>query len=324
MMPSDNHDLFAQSYQDWLNNPVLAFHSWLNRQDLKSNSATVYHAMWRKFIEWTASKEIAFAQIEARHIAWFLDENGLQKHHRYRYIRLIERVFEHLASLRPWQENPASIAAQQRVGLGENDPTSFLTFAERDALMAFLQPAPQATTTAAYWKAMRDRALVAVMLGGGLKVFELQQLKTTDIDLHQHTIQIIDETRQRTRHLTLLQFAHQPLQDWLTLRHDSATAGLFVFASNRKGGMMHAASFFRRTQAILEQIELFSQRHERASPQTLRNTFAALHYDQGVDDRTVAEWLGLIEPASARRFYLAYRDWQQRHLVAGTQTPTLP
>ena len=324
MITTDDHDLFAQNYQDWLNNPVLAFHSWLNRQDLKSNSATVYHAMWRKFVEWTASKDIAFDHIEAKHIAWFLDENGLQKHHRYRYIRLIERVFEHLANLRPWQENPASIAAQQRVGVGDNDPTSFLSFPERDALIAFLGQAPQPTTAGAYWKAMRDRALVAVMLGGGLKVFELQQLKTSDIDLDNHTIQIIDDTRQRTRHLTLFHFAHQPLHDWLALRHDSATAGVFVFASNRKGGMMHAASFFRRTQAILEQIKLFSQRHERASPQTLRNTFAALHYDQGVDDRTVAEWLGLIEPASARRFYLAYRDWQQRHLIAEEPATTLP
>lgn len=324
MITTDDHDLFAQNYQDWLNDPVLAFHSWLNRQDLKSNSATVYHAMWRKFVEWTASKDIAFDRIEAKHIAWFLDENGLQKHHRYRYIRLIERVFEHLANLRPWQENPASIAAQQRVGVGDNDPTSFLSFPERDALIAFLGQPPQPTTAGAYWKAMRDRALVAVMLGGGLKVFELQQLKTSDIDLDNHTIQIIDDTRQRTRHLTLFHFAHQPLHDWLALRHDSATAGVFVFASNRKGGMMHAASFFRRTQAILEQIELFSQRHERASPQTLRNTFAALHYDQGVDDRTVAEWLGLIEPASARRFYLAYRDWQQRHLIAEEPATTLP
>lgn len=324
MITTDDHDLFAQNYQDWLNDPALAFHSWLNRQDLKSNSATVYHAMWRKFVEWTASKDIAFDHIEAKHIAWFLDENGLQKHHRYRYIRLIERVFEHLANLRPWQENPASIAAQQRVGVGDNDPTSFLSFPERDALIAFLGQPPQPTTAGAYWKAMRDRALVAVMLGGGLKVFELQQLKTSDIDLDNHTIQIIDDTRQRTRHLTLFHFAHQPLHDWLALRHDSATAGVFVFASNRKGGMMHAASFFRRTQAILEQIELFSQRHERASPQTLRNTFAALHYDQGVDDRTVAEWLGLIEPASARRFYLAYRDWQQRHLIAEEPATTLP
>ncbi len=324
MITTDDHDLFAQNYQDWLNDPVLAFHSWLNRQDLKSNSATVYHAMWRKFVEWTASKDIAFDHIEAKHIAWFLDENGLQKHHRYRYIRLIERVFEHLANLRPWQENPASIAAQQRVGVGDNDPTSFLSFPERDALIAFLGQPPQPTTAGAYWNARTERAEIAEMSVGAVKVNEQQQLKTSDIDLDNHTIQIIDDTRQRTRHLTLFHFAHQPLHDWLALRHDSATAGVFVFASNRKGGMMHAASFFRRTQAILEQIELFSQRHERASPQTLRNTFAALHYDQGVDDRTVAEWLGLIEPASARRFYLAYRDWQQRHLIAEEPATTLP
>jgi hypothetical protein len=73
----------------------------------------------------------------------FLDAQNLHKRHRYRYARLIERVFHHLSQLQQNLHNPASQAVKSHLAEGENDPTAFLLPGERDLLVArILAPAP--------------------------------------------------------------------------------------------------------------------------------------------------------------------------------------
>ena len=124
-------DLFIQSYQGWLSAPQLAFESWLAEQAFRSSSACVYAAMWSKLLAYLDAEGLTLEHLEAAHIAAFLKANGLQRHHRQRYVRLIERVYHHLRTLRPTAGNPGSQAGQQRLGAGDNEPTAFFNRHER-------------------------------------------------------------------------------------------------------------------------------------------------------------------------------------------------
>jgi len=125
-------------------------------------------------VRWTRERKLPITAWEAHHIGAFLDESDLHKHHRYRYARLIERVFQHLATLRPGTHNPASVAAKQELADGENAPTTFLSRRERQAIeehLASVPPLPRAiAVNGAEWRAYRDLAVLALFYGAGVKV----------------------------------------------------------------------------------------------------------------------------------------------------------
>src|SRR5207253_6079887 len=125
---------------------------------------------------WSGERGLVPLSWTAEQIGEFLDTQGLHKRHRYRYTRLIERIFHHLSVRQAGLHNPASQAVRAHLADGENDPTAFLLPAERDAVIGrVLAPiAPPGESAGAVspsaWKRSRDTALVAIMLGAGLKV----------------------------------------------------------------------------------------------------------------------------------------------------------
>ena len=75
---------------------------------------------------------------------------------------------------------------------------------------------------------------------------------------------------------------------------------------------MHKATILRAVDAIVEAAGIAETRAQRASPQTLRNTFAADRFEQGVDAGQVGQWLGFMQPISAGRLHRAWRMWVDR------------
>ncbi|WP_051974534.1 hypothetical protein [Cupriavidus necator] len=134
--------LFGSAFAEWKKDADRAFDHWLARRGVSESSAEIYGFMWRKWLRWTAERKLSITAWEAHHIGEFLDDSDLHKHHRYRYARLIERVFQHLATLRPGMHNPASVAVQQKLADGENAPTTFLMESERKAGKGLGTPQP--------------------------------------------------------------------------------------------------------------------------------------------------------------------------------------
>ena len=206
-------DLFQPTLQDWAEQPAQAFEHWLAARGYRESSATVYRAMWRKWLRWVESHQRALADWSAGDIAAFLDESGLTKLHRYRYARLIERVFHQLELLRTGTHNPASAAVQQKLADCENDPTTFLSTIERVAIEASLEVgarASEAAANASAFKLARDRALVAVCHGAGLKVAQVQSLLLRQVDAALQSI-TVEPSRGPSYHAPLLESARPAL-----------------------------------------------------------------------------------------------------------------
>ncbi|MCO5399637.1 tyrosine-type recombinase/integrase [Ralstonia soli] len=304
-------DLFQPSLQDWAEQPAQAFEHWLAARGYRESSATVYRAMWRKWLRWTESHHRVLADWSAGDIAAFLDESGLTKLHRYRYARLIERVFHQLELLRTGTHNPASAAVQQKLAEGENDPTTFLSLAERAAIEASLEVEASggAAANASAFKLARDRALVAVCHGAGLKVAQVQALLLRQVDAGLEAI-TIERPRGPSYQAPMLEAARPALAAWLAVRGHAEVPGERVFVADAGGRVMHAASVYRRVEAWLTALPELMHRSERLSPQTLRNGYTAALFDAGATPAEVGSALGLRDQTSAWRLRATYVEWQ--------------
>lgn len=73
---------------------------------------------------------------------------------------------------------------------------------------------------------------------------------------------------------------------------------------------MHKATMLRAIDAIVESAGLTSSRTARASPQTLRNTYAAELFEHDVLPERVGKWLGFMRPISSNRLHRAWKNWR--------------
>lgn len=329
-------DLFDADLATWYQHPDRAFDGWLAKHGFRPGTAVVYRAMWGKLLRWSGEQGVPPLKWSAAQIGAFLDAQNLHKNHRYRYARLIERVFHHLSSLQQNLHNPASQAVKTHLADGENDPTAFLLPGERDLLVArILAPMPEAlpgrgdraerggrsgsdSLSPTQWKRARDVALLAVLLGGGLKVGEVRALRVDALEGAEDgatgamAIRMVRPDNGRAYMVPLFGFAHAPLRHWLVVRQASESLGDLVFPTMPNGQPLHAASVYRRVEILLEEAGVLAGRSERASPQTLRNTCGAMHFDAGTPPVAVAQMLGMRDLESGWRLHAAYEAWQAR------------
>jgi site-specific recombinase XerD len=314
-------DLFEPQRTDWQKDPLLSFDTWLSQQGFADSSADVYRTQWHHFLHWLTLHKIPFGSVTQGNIEHFLLTLEIKQDQRQRYLRLIERVLGHLYRASYGTENPATAVAQNPdqdwASVAPNEPTSFLGEGEYKHLASTLcLELPPSMSTIGRWRELRDRAIVGLFAGAGLKMAELQGLTVSCIFMADGWI-LIESPNSRFSHRTQMQpFARHLLVQWLSAREAAATAGHLVFPATRAGRPMHKATVLRATSDQVSRTGISAQRTERASPQTLRNSFAATLFESGHATELVAEWMGLGQVLSAERLRGAWETWQHRHRPA--------
>jgi integrase/recombinase XerC len=138
---------------------------------------------------------------------------------------------------------------------------------------------------------IRDRAILELMYSSGVRVRELVGLDDGDLDLHAATIRVRGKGR-RERLGIVGSHAQAALRQWLAARPKPA-AGKTASRSqplftNRFGGRLSVRGVAR----LLEKHLATAGLTRRASPHTLRHSFATHLLDAGADIRSVQELLG--------------------------------
>ena len=159
----------------------------------------------------------------------------------------------------------------------------FLTGEEISRLLA--APRPEAPG------GLRDRAILELMYSSGVRVRELVGLDDGDLDLRNATVRVRGKGR-RERLGIVGSHAREALREWLAARPKPGgqrPAGrsqpLFT---NRFGGRLSVRGVAR----LLEKHLATAGLSKRASPHTLRHSFATHLLDAGADIRSVQELLG--------------------------------
>lgn len=159
----------------------------------------------------------------------------------------------------------------------------FLTGKEISRLLAAPDPAAAG--------GIRDRAILELMYSSGVRVRELVGLDDGDLDLRNATIRVRGKGR-RERLGIVGSHAREAVQQWLAARPRAPGARgptkpqpLFT---NRFGGRLSVRGVARMLEKHLATAGLT----KRASPHTLRHSFATHLLDAGADIRSVQELLG--------------------------------
>ncbi|HTO95182.1 MAG TPA: tyrosine recombinase XerC [Bacteroidota bacterium] len=136
---------------------------------------------------------------------------------------------------------------------------------------------------------LRDRALLEVLYGAGLRLSEMIALRGADIDFPGGTLKVTGKGSKQ-RIVPFGSGAGKALRAWLAVRHLVAARGagvpnVFVSARGKAMSPKGVNRLMNRYIAMVSEIE-------QRSPHVLRHTFATHLLDRGADLRAVKELLG--------------------------------
>lgn len=292
---------------------------------MRASSARIYILMFGKFLRWLKLNNLQLMEISSTNLLAFLehgsdektDEQGPRKKDlnssiRIRYLRIFERVFQHL-DIHP---NPARHAAfdiykSPDKKLRGNDLEKVVMSDEEQ--LAFMQALPAASSSQmnlghAGWKRRRDRAMQAMMLGAGLKVSEVIGIVTDNIG-------VIDATgcipvaispastagTSRWHQTQLRQFAVREILAWKTERTAMNIPGKLLFPANLHGNTLDKATVYRQVKATFARAGIDVQ---RLGGRTLRNSFAVRELSSGSSIELVGEFMGHRKRKSTEQYLL--------------------
>jgi len=148
--------------------------------------------------------------------------------------------------------------------------------------------------------ALRDRAILELLYGSGLRVSEVTSLARDDLDLDGARVVVMGKGS-KERRLPLSDFAVAALHAWLRsgrpLLADARTEALFV---NRKRKPMGP----RDVRAMVHRYAGSLLPGRRVGPHTLRHSFATHLLEGGADVRVVQELLGHASVATTQIYTL--------------------
>lgn len=310
----ESADIFDRERADWRADPHSAFDAWLAGQGFRASSAKVYRAQWGLFLEWLVVRRASLQTVERPAIEQFVAQLDARRPQRVRYLRLIERVLDHVREIETAPTNPARFIAQDGESpwraAPENEPTGFLTEGERVALVSYLLSPIGESSPGLQWREYRDRALTGAFLGGGVKTGESAKLTIDDFTWDQPWLTIETENSPLTREAKLAPFAVTLFNRWVSERKTAGLHGRLLFPSAPSGRPMHKATMLRAIDAVIDAAGISKSRTARASPQTLRNTFAADLFESGIDPERAGQWLGFQQMISAHRLFRAWQTWK--------------
>jgi site-specific recombinase XerD len=145
---------------------------------------------------------------------------------------------------------------------------------------------------------LRDRAILELLYGSGLRVSEVTSLTGDDLDLDGARVVVMGKGR-KERRLPLSDFAVGAVREWLGQgRPHLATAPTGALFLNRKRKPMGP----RDVRAMVDGYAGDLLPGRRVGPHTLRHSFATHLLEGGADIRAVQELLGHSSVATTQRY----------------------
>jgi len=278
-------------------------------------SAKIYVFMFNNVTGWILEQGLAFSTVTGADLLRFIGrtvkgKRVLNSKIAYRYLRLLERCYEHLAVT----PNPAQQAilgidrahiAKDEAGraLSEEQLARFLAALPADA------PRRRRSTPFDGWKRRRDRAMQVVIALAGLRVSEAIGLLVPEVGRQAAmdgsiVLAITPDEKHDTSHeheVALPREGVDELLPWLREREAMAIPGQLVFPANLTGARMTRKTVYMQMRATFERAGMDLT---RSGGRTLRNTFAKRQLDNGAKADELKDVLGLALERSVADYKL--------------------
>lgn len=211
-------------------------------------------------------------------------------------------IARRVASMRTfyrWAAAHDVVAADPAVLLGRPKVISRLPVVLRVPEAEALVEAPGAGEGADHVEtamALRDRAILELMYGSGLRVAETAGLSVDGVDLERGRVSVVGKG-DKEREVPLGDVAKEALASWLSARGvlGADNDGLFL---NRRGRPIDPRDIRR----LVGRYGRATLSGRRVTPHTLRHSFATHLLEGGADIRAVQELLGHANVATTQRY----------------------
>jgi len=251
----------------------------------------IFFDYFKPFLE----QDLSLATIDERTLREFL--SFLRQKRRYtpralnRKISTIRAYFHFLEREGHLEKSPA--ADLRMVKLPKRYP-NFLTEEEVGKLLE--GPCGES------WMDRRDRAILEMLYATGIRISELTGLTLDDIDLEGRVMRVRGKG-DKERFVLMNDSARRALEQYLVVRPKVDTRHVFLSKQKRCISVKGAENVFAR---YLEKAKIT----KKASPHTLRHTFATHMLTHGSDLMTIKELLGHASLSTTQ----IYTDIDLRHM----------
>ena len=168
-------------------------------------------------------------------------------------------------------------------------------------------------TSAPEWRRVRDRAVLEILYGSGLRVSEVCSLHLQSLSSDGVTLRVIGKGS-KERIVPLSAPARDAIESWLTVRREVAdeASGNALFLSAR-GNPVGRRDVARLLDEACARVGISGGTH----PHALRHSFATHLMDNGADTRSIQELLGHSDAATTQRYTHVSKE---RLRIAYTET----
>lgn len=217
--------------------------------------------------------------VRPEHIRSYLVEmldKGLSRRSILRKMSAIKSMYQYLVRHHGCQNNPARLVVLPKAGV---DLPHFLP---RENMMKLQSMLPEGEVYAE----ARDRMIILLFYGSGIRVSELCGLNISDLDIKRQTLRVMGK-RSKEREVPFGPVLAGALDSYLSMRSLETGDALPLFLTNR-GNRVYPRMIYNIVYSWLSLVTT----QQRRGPHTLRHTFATHMLDNGADLNAIKEILG--------------------------------
>lgn len=255
---------------------------------LAKNTVQAYLSDLRQFKAFLSERGLALAEVDADEVAFYLNHLAAQElsaRSRARKVSALRNFFAFLVEEERVEENPCAYLPTPKL------PRRLPQILTEQEVLALLE-APRLDKPAGY----RDRAMLEVLYGSGLRVSELLALNLGDID----ELGFVRCTGKGNKERIVPLGSHALRATELYVRHarprlckDYRERALFV---NQRGQRLTRQGFWKIIKAWAKEAGI----EKNITPHMLRHSFATHLLRGGADLRSVQEMLGHADLATTQ------------------------
>lgn len=261
-MPSNNIDILS-GYNYYLK----------VERGLSPNTVKAYTADIEGFYEFLRHRGVTLRDASSSDISDYIISvsDYLSKRSQARLLSSLNSFFDYLVSEGERKDNPSSAVDSPK--LGKYLPVVLSV----EEVRAILKAAPNE----------RDRAILEVLYGCGLRVSEVCSLKISEVYLKDMFVKVMGKGS-KERLVPMAPSTALAIMDYLSVRPESDAGCEDVLFLNRFGRALSRVAVFK----MVKSVALVAGVDKNLSPHTFRHSFATHLIENGADLRVVQEMLG--------------------------------
>ena len=261
-MPSNNIDILS-GYNYYLK----------VERGLSPNTVKAYTADIEGFYEFLRHRGVTLRDASSSDISDYIISvsDYLSKRSQARLLSSLNSFFDYLVSEGERKDNPSSAVDSPK--LGKYLPVVLSV----EEVRAILKAAPNE----------RDRAILEVLYGCGLRVSEVCSLKISEVYLKDMFVKVMGKGS-KERLVPMAPSTASAIMDYLSVRPESDAGCEDVLFLNRFGRALSRVAVFK----MVKSVALVAGVDKNLSPHTFRHSFATHLVENWADLRVVQEMLG--------------------------------